>query len=220
MKGIVNPYGGIMAKKRKPDKNTEEEIKDYYKLNLDAVDRLVSADDENAPEVSEEEKKLYKTGFIAKVPTFVKALLVKYWFNGAACFFFYWGLGIYITDQWALILILGLALGLMTDLLVNNLFRFFESCDREYNPWMLLPMKKFWTFPVNIIYALALVLLVVYTYNFINEAAVSLQGLDSSTVVLGVEPLLFGLFYLVYDIIFIGIKDLIVFLIRRTKTSV
>ncbi len=204
-----------MAKKNKlPEK---EELQNYYELNLDAVDRLVNATKETAPDIPEEEEVFTKQGFLARVPTFVKALVVKYWFFGAACFFFYWGLGMFVSDPYALILILGVAIGLFTDLLVNNLFRYFQSSEKEYNKWMLLPMKKFWTFFVNLVYGLVLVLLVRSTYDLINRTVIALKGLSDKTVVLGVEPFLFGAFCLIFDLCFIWIKNLIVYLVKRHK---
>lgn len=205
-----------MAKKTKDD--AKEEIQNYYQLNTDAVNRLVNAD-KDAGEIPEEEKPLVKQGFLSKVPSFLKALFVKYWFAGACCFFFYWGLGMFVEDSYAIILILGIAIGMVTDLLTNNLFRFIQSSDREYDKWMLLPKKKLWTFFVNLPYALLVVILVVYTYHYINLWIITARGLPTETVILGVEPFLFGLFYLIYDLIFIGIKDLIVFAVRRKKTN-
>lgn len=202
-----------MAEHRKP----EEDIKDYYKLNTDAVDRLVNAQKETAKPIPEEEKQFTKPRFLDKVPCFVKALFIKFWFNGACCFFFYWGLGMFVRDVFALILILGIASGIVTDLITNNLFRFMQTSEREYDKWMLLPMKKYRTFFVNIVYALMLVVFVVYTYNGINRLIVSSENLPSDTVVLGVEPILYGLIYLLYDLVFIGIKNLAVKLVKKKK---
>lgn len=204
-----------MAKKNKlPEK---EELQNYYELNLDAVDRLVNATKETAPDIPEEEEVFTKQGFLARVPSPVKALVVKYWFFGAACFFFYWGLGMFVSDPYALILILGVAIGMLTDLLVNNLFRYFQSSEKEYNKWMLLPMKKFWTFFVNLAYGLILVLLVRSTYDLINKAAIKIYDLPKEHVALGVEPFLFGVFCLIYDLCFIWTKNLIVYLVKRHK---
>lgn len=203
-----------MTEKHKPD----EEIKDYYKLNTDAVDRLVNAD-KNAKPVPEEEKPLMKPRFLDRVPPFIKAIVIKYWFNGACCFFFYWGLGMFVSDVFALILILGIASGMVTDLLTNNLFRFMQSSEHEYDKWMLLPMKKLWTFFVNVVYSVLITVMVVYTYNGINELIIRADGLPESTVVLGVEPFLYGLIYLVYDLAFIWIKNLVVYLVKRTKLN-
>ena len=78
--------------KSKDKKQTIEERKtaaDYYKLHSEAVNDLATANEENSPEVSEEELRKYRSGGKFKLSETVKALLVKYWFNGAVCFFFF-----------------------------------------------------------------------------------------------------------------------------------
>ncbi|MCM1042660.1 MAG: hypothetical protein NC350_00385 [Corallococcus sp.] len=212
-----------MSKKNNKNakQNNKEEIVDYYKLNTDAVNRLVNASEQNATaEVGSEPKHdPYKSGFLSRVPDWLKALFIKFWFNGAVCFFFIWGLGIYIKNLWDMILVAGVALGIVTDVMVNNLFRFMNSDEREYDKWMLLPMKKFWTFFANIIYAMAVMIAVMFTYEGINILINSAQGGASDQVYLGVEPILFGVFYLLYDLAFIWLKNLVVMLVKRAKTK-
>ena len=207
--------------KRKNQMSTKEEhgIENYYELKTEAVDRLVNAKEGNVPEIGKDEPNPYKMGRLKAIPNWLKALFIKFWFNGAACYFFYWGLGVYISDVWAIILVLGIALGIITDVMVNNIFRFMQSDEREYDNWMMIPMKKFWTFFVNILYAFVVMACVVTTYNWINELIIALKGLPADEVPLGVEPLLFGVFYLVYDLAFIGIKDLIVLLVRKGRAK-
>ena len=76
-----------MAKNKKiPPRNTEKD-KDYYKLNTDAVDRLVNADKKEYPKDKKlkDPAKKYRTSFLDRVPAPVKALFIKFWFNGAVC---------------------------------------------------------------------------------------------------------------------------------------
>lgn len=212
-----------MSKKKKKN-NANEQKKDaaaYYQLHSDAVDRLVnaSASDDTDVEVGAEAPKRdpYKIGFLSRVPGWIKALFIKFWFNGAVCFFFYWGLGIYLTHVWDLVLVMGVAMGIVTDVLVNNLFRFMNSEEKEYDKWMLFPWKKYWTFFANIVYAFGVLFAVIYTYEGINQAINSAQGNPAETVPLGVEPFLFGVFYLVYDLAVIWLKNLIVWLAKRCR---
>lgn len=206
--------------KREANQQQNQSSADYYKLHTDAVDRLVNASAENVePEVGDEPRRdPYKMGFLSRVPMWLKALFIKFWFNGAVCFFFYWGLGIFLTHIWDLILVMGVAMGIITDVIVNNIFRFIQSDDRECDKWMLTPSKKFWTFFVNILYAGAILLAVVYTYEGINRLINAAQGNTPDTVPLGVEPFLFGLLYLAYDLAVIWIKNLIVWLVKRVKS--
>ena len=86
-----------MSKKRKngPQKPEIEGQADYYKLKTQAVDDLVNASEDNSPPVPEEELRAYRSGPRMKVADWVKMLFIKFWFAGAVCFFFLWGLGGY-----------------------------------------------------------------------------------------------------------------------------
>ena len=90
-----------MAKNNKnlPNRTSRQlrEISDYYKLNTKAVDDLVGANKENSPEVPREELEKYRSASGIRLPRWLKAVLLKAWFAGAACFFIFWGLGLYLT---------------------------------------------------------------------------------------------------------------------------
>ncbi len=211
-----------MSKKNKQKQKFiyEKDLDNYYELHHDAIDRLVDSDTDNVPEVGEAELKQYKSSKLSKIPMWIRALFIKFWFNGAVCFFFLWGLSIVLTNVWDQILVVGLAMGVVTDLLVNNVFRFIADEPGSNNKWMMIPQKKFWTLFVNIIYAYAVLTLVVLLYQGIN---LLLTGgtLDEYNFgnFLGVEPFLFGLFYLLFDMMFIGIKDGIAAAIKKVKAE-
>ena len=84
---------------------------DYYKLNTRAIEDLASADKSNSPEVSAKELKQYGAKQHLKLSQWLKAILIKAWFNGVVCYFFLWGLGGYIADSLDLWLITAVALG-------------------------------------------------------------------------------------------------------------
>lgn len=206
-----------MAKKNKKEQKFiyEKDLDNYYDLKQDAVERLVNADDDNVPEVGEAELKQYRSSKLSKIPMWIRALFVKFWFNGAVCFFFLWGLSMFIPDLWDQMLVVGLAMGVVTDLLVNNVFRFMAEEPNGNDKWMMIPQKKFWTLFVNILYAMAVFAIEVMLYHGIN--ILFRQGEDE--IVLGVEPFLFGLFYLIIDMAFIGIKNLIVRIVKDAKVK-
>lgn len=196
-----------MSKKKDFHQTNDEDEQNYYDLKSDAVDRLINASEDTAPEIGADQPDPYKSGFLSHVPTWLKALFIKFWFNGAICYFILWGLSIYVSDSWAIILILGVSQGIIVDLMVNNIFRFLSS-EHEYDKWMLIPQKGFWTFFVNMFYALIVAGIVVAFYEVVG--------------ILGVEPILYGLLYLAVDMVFIGIKDLVVFLVgkKRHKSTI
>ena len=193
-----------MSKKRKnqPEKPEIEKQTDYYKLKTEAVRDLVTANEENSPAVSEEELRAYRSGPKMKVADWVKMLFIKGWFAGAVCFFFIWGLGGLMADELDLLLVTGFALGVVTDLLTNPVLRFFEKTKGENARWMMVTRKSHSGLFLNILYGYVVLFLIYILYNVINLAAASLTG-AADRVVLGVEPILFGVFYLGFDLLLI-----------------
>lgn len=200
-----------MSKKRnrQPDKPEVEKQTEYYKLKTDAVNDLVTANEENSPQVSEEELRAYRSGPKMKVADWVKILFIKGWFAGAVCYFFFWGLGGFLPSVLDQLVVTGLALGVVTDLLANPVLRFFEKTKGENTRWMMVTRKTYSGLFLNILYAYAVLFLVFTLYNVINIAAIRLFGLPGDQVALGVEPVLFGVFYLGFDLLLIKMKHLL-----------
>ena len=195
-----------MARKQKnPPRETPKSAADYYKLNLKAVDDLVTADRNNSPKVSEAELRKYRSGPKIRLSESLKALLIKFWFNGATCFFFLWGLGAYLHSWLDQMVVLALALGAVTDLLTNNVFRFYARTPGANDRWMMFPQRTFYTLPLNLLYAGLLLFLVMTTYNVVNAAIIGITG-AKDTLPLGVGPILFSVFTTAWDILLIRIK--------------
>lgn len=143
-----------------------------------------------------------------KWPAAVKALLIKAWFAGAVYFFVGWGLFINSLDQLDLTLALGLVLGAVTDLIVNRiLVTFMDNGGDTYKKYIMFYSKKFYFFWVNILYGVLLSFLIAYTYHAINLLAVRLYDLAENAVVLGAEPILYGVFFTAYDALLVSIKN-------------
>ena len=219
-----------MAKKKK--KNKETTIENYYDLKVEEMDELVAAlkgdtkDAEVEPvtmdiaEITGEEVKSgseksrkfdpYRRDKFSAIPGWIKALFIKWWFAGCVCYFFVMGLGTGI-DSLDMVFLAGISLGIVTDVFVNPALRFMESDDKHYDAYMMFPFpfKKYWTFLTNAVYYLIVVITVGFLYTFINTRLFKAG--------FGVEPLLFGTFCVIVDMFFIGIKDLIVYLVKRSK---
>lgn len=227
-----------MSKKKKDRRETT--IENYYDLKVDKVDELVSAlTDENpvfdndlsmfisdctgvndADSTTRKGKQKqfdpYKTDFLGNIPTWIKAIFIKFWFAGMVCYFIMWGIS--SLDTVDSLVLTGGVLGLIVEILVNPLFRLLESDRKEFNDYMMFPFpfKAFWTFFTNLIYYILVIVCVNYIYFGINTAWNSLSG-TVNVIKVGVEPLLFGVFTVIVDMFFIGIKDLFVHLVKRRK---
>lgn len=199
---------GCISMANKKEQFTEEDapLKDYYELKTDAVDRLINA--KNAPPVSEKEIKKYKGGWKHSIPTWVKIVFVKFWFGGAICYFFLWGLGMYLQNL-DLLAVLAIGLGVCTDLLVNNLLKFLEPEKGDYDKWMMVTVRKFWSIFLNVLYSAVLLFFIVQTYEIVNRLITGTTAANAEYVAVPVEPLLFGLLYMGFDMMFIFIKNMV-----------
>lgn len=205
------------------DKNSKKsdnnEIKKNYNLKSDAVEALANADSEEAPEYSQEELDRYRSRKGINVPETVKILFIKAWFAGAVCFFFLWGLGTYIGSMLDMLFVLGVAMGIVTDLLVNSVIRFIEKSPGANDRWLMFTKKGMMSFFMNILYSFLIIVCVYMLYNVINYTIVTITG-NSDTVPLGVEPILFGVFCMLFDLLFIWVKRMIQKIIRDAQSAV
>lgn len=194
--------------------------KNSYRLNTKAVDDLINASTDSS-EVTEDDLKRYrsKNGFLAKWPVPLKMVFIKFWFSGAICFFFIWGLGIYISDIVDMLFITSIAMGFVTDILVNNIIRFMAETEGQFDRWMMFPKKKYISLIFNVLYAMLITLCVYELYTFINILIVGMSD-NANSIPLGVEPLLFGIFYMGFDMLFLALKKLFKSIIADARSKV
>lgn len=234
-----------MSKKKKNNKETT--IENYYDLKVDKVDELVEAlkngESDDAEPISynieecigkeaasqgtkDEYKKKsgkefnpYKLDKLSRVPTWIKAIFIKWWFAGCVYYLIGMGLGSIIVNNENRMLLTGVTLGIVVDVLVNPALRYFQSSEKEFDNYIMFPFpfKKYWTFLTNILYYIVVAIGVLYLYVGLNLIIDAIRGGVSGNINVGVEPLLYGTFCVIVDMAFIGIKDLIVFLVKRKK---
>lgn len=195
--------------------NENENKSSNYELKSEAVEKLVDAQKGDVPEFSEEELNKYRSKKLG-IPEWVKILFIKAWFAGAVCFFFLWGLGNYVHSMLDMLFVTGAAFGMVTDLLTNNVIRFLEKTPGGNDRWMVCARKGVAGFGMNILCAYVILFCVYSTYSVINFAIVSITG-ATDTLPLGVEPVLFGLLCMGYDMLLVGMKRLVQGIIRDAK---
>ena len=211
-----------MSKKKKnmPTEKPVGKDNNPYELKTDAVNRLVNAEKKEYPKLSlgVDPGRQYRSGFLDRIPSWIKALFIKFWFNGAVCFFILWGLGLFIPNMENMIIVLAIVLGMVTDILVNNIFRFLATQEGENDKWMMFPKKRYVSFVFNILYSFGLLIAVIFIYNAINIAANAIAGTES-VIYVGVEPIFFGLLYMAVDMLFILMKNTAVKILADAKNK-
>lgn len=192
-------------------RNTPEEaVENYYDLKSQAIDDLVNAETDET-EVPQEELELYQRKRF-RFPMFLKMLGIKLWFAGAVYYFIGFGLGISnLLDQF---FIIGIPLGIVTDLLTNNVIRFFEETVGANDKWMLFSRKSYASFLFNMLYGIFTVICVAGVYWVLEWIADTITG-QPEIIHVGTEPVFFGLFCALLDLLLIGLKNLILKAFRK-----
>lgn len=185
---------------------SENKNQKNYELKSEAVEKLLKAEQGDVPEFSEEELKKYRSKSKIRLSETVKVLLLKAWFPGAVCYFILWGLGMYIYSLIDMLFIMGIVLGMVTDILTNNVIRFIEKTPGENDKWLMFPKKGMVSFFLNMVYALVLIVCVFVIYGMINQIIVAIIG-NADTVPVGVEPVLFGIFCMGFDVLFVSCRN-------------
>ena len=206
--------------KKQAPQNTdhEKDTSAYYRLKKQAVEDLVTANEENSPPVPAAELKKYQSGPKIRMSDWVKAILIKLWIAGMICYFFIWGISTIAINPWDQLLVIGIALGLATNLMTNNIYRFIAKTPGAYDRWMMFPGKKLYFLPLDVVYAIVLTACTIMTYNGINLLAAG--GAEDAGIALGVEPILFGIIVTAWDLVFLGCKQLAKRIVTDAKQKV
>ena len=198
---------------------SESKDASYYKLHTGAVEDLVTATKENTPRYSEEELNKYRSGKKRwKFPQGLKASLIKFWFYGAVCYFVFWGLGLYLVGL-DLYFVAGIVLGMVTDLLINHFLRFTEKLPGGSKQWIMVTRRGAVGFFMNLMYGFVLLFLTVTCYQMINTGIAYLYGGAENAPLLGVEPLLFGIFTTAADSLCVGCRNLLVKIVADARRA-
>lgn len=166
----------------------------------DIVDEEISLDDMNA----------YKQqGFFTRLPYWLKASFIKYWFFGAIIFFALMGTGL-IGENASIFA--GVLSGCLFDIVVYNILIMMDSDKNESRHYIMFKSKKFYSLFINIGYQVVLFFLAMLFCSSI----VSLYKDPVNNWFLQ-EPFSIGLVLFIFDGVFITIKGLIALLVKKTK---
>lgn len=165
----------------------------------------------------------YQVSWFDKIPYWIKAIIIKWWFFGMIYFFFVMGLAGLIGEDsyvWYIqVVVICFAIGVCTDIFTNNILEVVETRPNQSKWWLMIHGHKFIGFLVNVAYGIVIGL----AASFICAWFTSL--IDAPNIEAGIadrtywfrEPCSFALVALAVDMLCIGIKDLIVYLINRGK---
>ncbi len=185
--------------------NTSKDDNKNYQLNSEAVETLANADNEEIPQYSEEELSKYRKKKF-QIPDWLKVIFVKFWFAGAICFFIMMGTS--LVNLLDLFVALSIVMGMVTDLLTNNVVRFIESYEGANTKFLLVTHRGMIGFGLNLLLGFVIIAGVMGSYFLLNMFAS-----------ISVEPLLFGLLCMGVEMLLIGIKRLCSSILNDAKAA-
>jgi hypothetical protein len=131
--------------------------------------------------------------------------LFRMWAAGAVCFFGAWGRAgsLEAENVFSLNLITGLiAIMIFCDLLIVNPVIRLATGKRAFLDEGKKSVTLFFSGMLHILKVTGIMLIVVATYYFLNVFFIRVMGLDESSVPVPLEPLLFGILYGLYYLLF------------------
>lgn len=162
-------------------------------------------------EISMDDLHAYKQqGFLARVPYCIKAVLLKYWFYGAICFFVLIGLGGAGATGENGAIVCGLIAGLVFDFIVYGIYRAMDSDKKESRYYVMYKSKKIWSVFVNIPYQL-----LVFILGMLIMTSIVATYKDPVNNWFLQEPFSQALVLTTLDAVFVLIKNLLVYLFRK-----
>ncbi len=171
-------------------------------------------------EVDGEKYTPYAVSGSYRFPLWLKACLAKWWFPGMVFYFIFFGLG-RVGNQDLLIVVLGLAWGVVTDILLNHYFRDFSSPNHDYTKYILCGRKKsYFSLPINLVLGIVL--------SFLSAACIDIivvilkntgHTVDSDNFLFTYGGLIYPTFFLIFDLLLVFIRNMIGKLVRKIKSS-
>lgn len=161
------------------------------------------------------EQNPYQSDKLAKIPSWIKILLLKYWAAAAAFFFFAVANPIAKgVDQYFIWISFGL--GLFLEYIVKSIVRLMKNSRDNTYRFNLVNKKGVVSLFLNMIYAFAIMLPMYMTLAFLAEhhLVVNMFALED---VPALEPITAGVVFVFYDAIVVGIKNLILYLWKNHK---
>lgn len=178
--------------------------------------KTTSTKKEKDPEQPNTVEQPYKVSWFDRIPYWVKAVFIKYWFFGAIYFFFVMGITMFAESSYLPIyqmLVVGAAISFIVDFFVNPILEAIETPAHEGHYWWMFRSKKFYGLLINLVYGFALG----FATSFLCAYLVTITPENSFGAFR--EPLTFAAVTLILDLAAIWLKNLLVYIFTLGNRS-
>ena len=172
----------------------------------------------------------YKVDKLAKVPTWLIVLILKYWAAAAAVFFILNGgtdIGLTFSTSTdpvealatdiLIIILLGLFLALFASYIVRPIVRLTYNRRNNTYRYNMVNTKGFKAFLLNLVYMFVLSIVLYFISIYFLSPNHLVWDPFGTTGGIGIEPFTYGLWFIIVDTICVIIKDVIIMIVQRIK---
>lgn len=164
----------------------------------------------------------YEVDKLARVPSWIKILLLKYWAAAAACFLLMgaWELGLNVFNDSPdvtirLVILLGLFLTVLMNYPIRVIIRLMYNRRNNTYKYNMVNMKGLKTLPLALVYNMAIAILIfILNVNFLSKFHLVFDPFGTTDGT-GIEPFTIALVYMLIDGICIIVKNIIVMIAQR-----
>lgn len=164
----------------------------------------------------------YANDKIAKIPSWLKILLLKFWVAGATFFFF--GVANELVDATAgnaadiYFVFISFGMGLMNEYITKNIVRFMKNSRDNTYYYNMVNQKGVLSLFLNILYGFVTVFPIVFIASFLASKGLVWNFFGAEGFG-GIEPITDATIYIVVDFIFLFIKNSSISIYKRCKLS-
>jgi len=150
----------------------------------------------------------YKHNFFSKISLSIRIPIIKWWFAGAIYYLIGWGLPQLKGSGIDTYVTMGLVIGLVNVTIIRFIIKEISPSTLIANKYISIRNKTVIRIPINVLYGMVISVLIAGTYDVSNRLINHLFDLGKDRIIIGTEPILYGILFIVFDSIWITIRNL------------
>lgn len=172
----------------------------------------------------------YEVDKLSKVPVFLIVILLKFWAAAAAVFFMTIGgldIGVDFTSptsdtieynfnvSFMIIVLIALGMAVVFNYGIKQLIFMAHNRRRNTFRYYMIPLKGFSAFLLHLVYMFIVSLILYFLTVYLGSKNIVFNPFSGENN--GIEPITYGICFVIVDGIFVSIKDLIIAIVQYVK---
>lgn len=155
----------------------------------------------------------YKSGILGRVPNWAKIAFVKWWVAGAIYYFVGFNMPSISQTIIDIVFSMGLIAGVAGAFVLYPLIKYLCIPEEDYVKFIVIRSNSPLRIIFHVMYNWVVFAMIAFSYVGINAVINAAMHYDKGTASFGAEPILFGLFYILFDMALVKL----VLVVRKNK---